>query len=328
MLAFASVTRETGRRKTDNRWKKTGGGEANEGGVDEERLSRIRRRHPCQSGGRGARALHRSRLSAAACRTGAVPLRQPSGDGLHNYRCRRPSTTGASSARRRRARAFSGRESRWRGSKMPRPGVQDDPAANRVADMDDEGTDVHFLIPGSWMSLVGLPDPVLRSRDDPRLSPSHRGFLRPRFRTGSRPDRRLGARRRRGRPRNPRMGEVEMGGGGQADVASRPAARPSRPRPDLAGRRGSRPADRTPQLDLEPALLSRLTATSGTTSSSAAWRRIPGARCGLLRPLSAAASSTAIRRCAWGCSNAALAGCRSGPGASTSRRSMSAAPRP
>ena len=31
--------------------------------------------------------------------------------------------------------------------------------------------------------------------------------------------------------------------------------------------------------------------------------------------------------CAWACSNAASAGCRSGPGAWTSRRSMSAAPR-
>jgi uncharacterized protein len=54
---------------------------------------------------------------------------------------------------------FTGRESKWRGSKMPRPGVNDDNAANRVQDMDDEGTDVHFLIPGSWMSLVGLSDP-------------------------------------------------------------------------------------------------------------------------------------------------------------------------
>src|SRR6516162_2640863 len=47
------------------------------------------------------------------------------------------------------------------GSKMPRPGVQDDQAENRVRDMDDEGTDVHFLIPTSWLSLVGLPDPAL-----------------------------------------------------------------------------------------------------------------------------------------------------------------------
>ena len=56
---------------------------------------------------------------------------------------------------------FTGRETRWMGSKMPRPGVQDDQAANRVKDMDDEGTDVHFLIPTSWLSVVGLPDPAL-----------------------------------------------------------------------------------------------------------------------------------------------------------------------
>ena len=52
---------------------------------------------------------------------------------------------------------FTGRETKWMGSKMPRPGVQDDQAENRVKDMDDEGTDVHFLIPTSWLSLVGLP---------------------------------------------------------------------------------------------------------------------------------------------------------------------------
>jgi predicted TIM-barrel fold metal-dependent hydrolase len=56
---------------------------------------------------------------------------------------------------------FTGRETKWMGSKMPRPGVQDDQAENRVKDMDDEGTDVHFLIPTSWLSLVGLPDPSL-----------------------------------------------------------------------------------------------------------------------------------------------------------------------
>src|SRR5579875_2311967 len=42
----------------------------------------------------------------------------------------------------------------------PRPGVQDDDAANRIRDMDEEGADVHFLIPGSFMSLVGLRDPA------------------------------------------------------------------------------------------------------------------------------------------------------------------------
>jgi predicted TIM-barrel fold metal-dependent hydrolase len=44
---------------------------------------------------------------------------------------------------------------------LPRPGVQDDQAENRVKDMDDEGTDVHFLIPSSWVGTVGLADPTL-----------------------------------------------------------------------------------------------------------------------------------------------------------------------
>src|SRR5712664_1591166 len=79
-------------------------------------------------------------------------------NGLHNYR------VGTKFYRRVLGEAapresFSGRESQWRGGKMPRPGVQDDRADNRVEDMDDEGTDVHFLIPGSWLSLLGLPDP-------------------------------------------------------------------------------------------------------------------------------------------------------------------------
>jgi uncharacterized protein len=79
-------------------------------------------------------------------------------DGLHNYR------VGTKFYRRILGEAapresFTGRESRWRGNKMPQPGVQDDRADNRVGDMDEEGTDVHFLIPGSWLSLHDLPDP-------------------------------------------------------------------------------------------------------------------------------------------------------------------------
>jgi uncharacterized protein len=79
-------------------------------------------------------------------------------DGLHHYR------VGTKFYRRVLGEAapresFTGRESRWRGSKMPRPGVQNEGARNRVEDMDDEGTDVHFLIPGSWLSFLGLPDP-------------------------------------------------------------------------------------------------------------------------------------------------------------------------
>jgi hypothetical protein len=51
----------------------------------------------------------------------------------------------------------SGRESSWRGSRLPRPGVQDDQAANRVRDMDDEGTDIHFLIPSSGSARSASP---------------------------------------------------------------------------------------------------------------------------------------------------------------------------
>ena len=53
---------------------------------------------------------------------------------------------------------FTGRGTHWRGSKQPRVGVQDDQAANRVADMDDEGADAHFLVPTLWGSVVGLDD--------------------------------------------------------------------------------------------------------------------------------------------------------------------------
>src|SRR2546428_12591509 len=54
--------------------------------------------------------------------------------------------------------SFTGQGTRWMGTKQPRAGVQDDQAANRVKDMDDEGTDTHLLIPTSWVSVVGLPD--------------------------------------------------------------------------------------------------------------------------------------------------------------------------
>ena len=85
--------------------------------------------------------------------------RQASGEGRHHYSFGRKfyrRVLGEAAPRE----SFSGRESQWRGGKLPRPGVQDDRAENRVKDMDDEGTDVHFLIPGSFMSLVGLDDPA------------------------------------------------------------------------------------------------------------------------------------------------------------------------
>ena len=57
----------------------------------------------------------------------------------------------------------SGRDTVWMGQQLPRPGVQDDAADNRILDMDEEGTDVHFLVPGGWSSLVGVDDPSLES---------------------------------------------------------------------------------------------------------------------------------------------------------------------
>ena len=87
-------------------------------------------------------------------RTARCPVRA---ERLHNYRAgtkfyRR--ILGEEAPRE----TFTGRESRWMGSRKPRPGTQDDQADNRVMDMDDEGADVHFLIPTSWLSLVGVDD--------------------------------------------------------------------------------------------------------------------------------------------------------------------------
>jgi len=53
---------------------------------------------------------------------------------------------------------FAGRTTQWRGGQLPRDGVQDDRAENRIKDMDDEGTDAHFLVPTIWVSVVALPD--------------------------------------------------------------------------------------------------------------------------------------------------------------------------
>ncbi len=94
-----------------------------------------------------------------------VPIRQSaehSGGGMHGYRIapqfyRR--VLGEAAPRE----GHTGRETNWRGSKLPRPGVQDDEAANRVLDMDEEGTDVHFLVPSGWSGLIGVDDPSLET---------------------------------------------------------------------------------------------------------------------------------------------------------------------
>ncbi len=111
------------------------------------------------------------------------PYRLPSGQGvgggapMHQYR------VGTKYYRRvlgekAPADTFTGRETQWRGTKMPRPGIQDDQPGNRVADMDEEGVDTHFLIPTSWLSVVGLDRLGARNRHDPRLPPPHVRFLR------------------------------------------------------------------------------------------------------------------------------------------------------
>ena len=94
-----------------------------------------------------------------------TPIRQSaehSGGGMHGYRIapqlyRR--VLGEAAPRE----GHTGRETNWRGSKLPRPGVQDAEAANRIMDMDDEGTDVHFLVPGGWSGLIGVDDPSLET---------------------------------------------------------------------------------------------------------------------------------------------------------------------
>lgn len=55
----------------------------------------------------------------------------------------------------------SAREASWRGSRLPRAGVQDDGAENRIKDMDDEGAHRHFLIPSTWTGIISLSDPGL-----------------------------------------------------------------------------------------------------------------------------------------------------------------------
>jgi predicted TIM-barrel fold metal-dependent hydrolase len=98
-------------------------------------------------------AQYRTPISASA---------EHSGGGLHGYRIapqyyRR--VLGEAAPRE----GHTGRDTVWRGSKLPRPGVQDDDAANRIRDMDDEGTDAHFLVPGGWSSTIGLDDPSLET---------------------------------------------------------------------------------------------------------------------------------------------------------------------
>ena len=94
-----------------------------------------------------------------------TPIRasaEHSGAGMHGYRIAPKYYRRVLGEAGPRA-GHTGRDSHWMGSKLPRPGVQDDDADNRILDMDDEGTDRHFLVPGGWSSAVGLDDPSLET---------------------------------------------------------------------------------------------------------------------------------------------------------------------
>ena len=152
----------------------------------------------------------------------------------------------------------------WAAS-MPRPGVQDDQAENRVKDMDDEGTDVHFLIPTSWIE----PGRVCRT------SALEIGMIRAYHRhmadfCGQYPDRlksidrRLDARRRRGGARRSANGAHRNGRSRCMPLLAKdiPVDHPDLD-PIWRAAAGTRPADRASQLHLEPALLPGLPRSVG-----------------------------------------------------------------
>jgi hypothetical protein len=73
---------------------------------------------------------------------------------------------------------FTGRGTKWMGSKQPRVGVQDDQAANRVADMDDEGVDGHLMVPTGWGKRRRAAEHGARDQPDPRVGQATARILR------------------------------------------------------------------------------------------------------------------------------------------------------
>jgi len=236
-----------------------------------------------------------------------APYRQASGEGRHHYSFGRKfyrRVLGEAAPRE----TFTGRESQWRGGKLPRPGVQDDQAENRVKDMDDEGTDIHFLIPGSFMSLVGLDDPAFEV-----------GLIRAYHRhmadfCGRFPTRLKSLIVASTRDVEAAVHEIREWGSSNWAVAVKPLMPfdipPDHPDLDPIWRAAE-------EHDLPIAHHSSTWNPPYYPAYRDVWDNIFVGRM---------ASWTAIRGCGWGCSNAALAGCRSGPGAWTSRPFMSAAP--
>ena len=117
-------------------------------------------------------------------------------DGLHNYRVA-PNITGGSSVRRSRARPSaaanpSGAAARRRGPGCRTTGRKPRQGHGRRGDRRS------FPDPRLVDEPSGPARPLVRSRDDPRLSPSHGGFLRAVPGPAERLDRRLRAQRRGG----------------------------------------------------------------------------------------------------------------------------------
>ena len=205
---------------------------------------------------------------------------------------------------RARAKRSPAGKPKWMGSKRPRPGIQDDQAENRVKDMDDEGTDVHFLIPTSWLSLVGVDD---ASIEIAMIRAYHRHmaeFCAPY------PDRLKGPIVASTRRVDEAVREIREWGKAKWAVAVMPllaeglAGGSPEPRADLAGSAGIRSADRQPQLYLDPAVLSRLSrslrqhlprpARRTSVGGDAVRRRVHRRR--PVRPLSEAADGRARMR--------------------------------
>ena len=211
------------------------------------------------------------------------------------------------------------------GSKAPRPGIQDDKAENRLKDMDDEGVDAHFLIPTSWLSFVGVDD---TSIEVAMIRAFHRHMAD--F-CGSHPDRLTGpivASTRRvdeAVQRNSSLGQSQMGGGRHA-VARRGDCRRIT--------RGLEPIWREAQehdlpianhsFHLDPAVL-----YPGYRDmyDNIFLGRLAAHPWGAMRFAASFIGGVVVRAvtraCAWACWNAVSAGCRSGLGAWTNRRSTS-----
>ena len=124
--------------------------------------------------------------------------------------------------------------------------------------MDDEGTDVHFLIPTSWLSLVGVDDTSIEIGLTRAFHRHMAEFC------GSHPDRLKGPIVASTRRPEEAVREIRTWGKSKWAVAVMPLlaeglpADHPRPGTDLAGGAGTRPADCQSQLHLDAALLSRL----------------------------------------------------------------------